>query len=258
MWCVRQTQELPSMPASLPLHVKALLLRCLSRESSKRPSFEALLSHLGTGWKAPSPEGLPQTHASRESVGEGQAAGGGVGGGEGDSGRLQEQLRKSTDMTAMLRTQLELLLQGVKATQDVAERSTEGDQAAKKRLDVAKQMLRLESCRTRQLATHVERLSMVVWQVSQSLQLIIQQAHLGAGGEGSGRAGAHELNKSEGWRPSLARLQALADLVTSSAEGKAGESNDSSNDDASAANTPAFRSVEPLEWLAGPLSNSPV
>ena len=113
----------------------------------------------------------------------------------------------------------------------------------------------------------VERLSMVVWQASQSLQLIIKQARFGQARSGAvgGDAGSVR-DDGEGWRPSLARLQALADLVAS-AEGQASSQSQSAGSQpagrltfeaaetfedaaASAASTPA---LEPREWLAGPV-----
>ena len=117
-------------------------------------------------------------HTQQGKPGTEQRGRGGEGGqGEGEATALREQLHRNAEVTGMLRTQLERLLQGVKDQQRATGPEPRGDRdGGARRLEVAKHMLQQESARARALAAEVQRLQLLLSQVGQSLLLVTRQA----------------------------------------------------------------------------------
>ena len=158
---ITQTQDLPaSIPTSLAPHVQRALQECLFRESERRPTFAQLRAALAPAWECGERAAAAEDAASLECTvqhtqqgkpGTEQRGRGGEGGqGEGEATALREQLHRNAEVTGMLRTQLERLLQGVKDQQRATGPEPRGDRdGGARRLEVAKHMLQQESARAR-------------------------------------------------------------------------------------------------------------
>ena len=185
---ITQTQDLPaSIPTSLAPHVQRALQECLFRESERRPTFAQLRAALAPAWECGERAAAAEDAASLECTvqhtqqgkpGTEQRGRGGEGGqGEGEATALREQLHRNAEVTGMLRTQLERLLQGVKDQQRATGPEPRGDRdGGARRLEVAKHMLQQESARARALAAEVQRLQLLLSPVGQSLLLVTRQA----------------------------------------------------------------------------------